>query len=72
MWGYDMASGCRDCKTCTKPGIARWIQNWTVGFIHLCTAGISLLAKRGLSRHCPQCKHYLSNHQRRRDGSFQD
>lgn len=67
-----MARGCRDCATCTKPGFAKMGQDWTVGLLHLCTVGISLAVKRGVSRHCPQCKHYLSNHQRRQDGSFQD
>lgn len=67
-----MASGCRDCTTCTKPGLARMLQNWGAGFLHLCTAGISFAVKRGTMRHCPQCKHLLSNHQRRQDGSFRD
>lgn len=48
------------------------MQDWTVGFIHLCTIGISLVLKRGFAKHCPQCKHLLGNHQRRRDGSFRD
>ncbi|GAA3428724.1 hypothetical protein GCM10018953_59080 [Streptosporangium nondiastaticum] len=64
--------GCRDCKTCTKPGIARMGQNWLVGFLYLCTAGIGFLAKRGLMQHCPNCKHLLSSHLRRPDGSFRD
>jgi hypothetical protein len=67
-----MGSGCRDCKTCTKPGLARMMQSLGAGFLHLCTCGISFLTKRGGMRHCPQCKHLLSNHARRRDGSFQD
>lgn len=54
------------------PGVARMGQNWAVGFMHLCTAGMSWLAKRGFMRHCPQCKHLDSRHQRRRDGSFMD
>lgn len=67
-----MASGCRDCGTCTKPGLARMGQNWAVGFMHLMTAGISWAVKRGTMRHCPQCRHLMSRHQRRRDGSFID
>lgn len=67
-----MSSGCRDCGTCTKPGMARMIQNWAVGFMHLCTAGISWVVKRGSMRHCPQCKHLLGGHARRADGSFAD
>lgn len=65
-------AGCRDCSTCTKPGLVRVTQDWTLGFLHLCTAGISFLVKRGLQKHCPQCKHLLSNHARRADGSFRD
>ncbi|MEU2487088.1 hypothetical protein ABZ593_21075 [Streptomyces sp. NPDC012617] len=67
-----MSQGCRDCGTCTKPGLARLAQNWAVGALHLCTAGISWLIKRGTRRHCPQCRHQLAGHQRRRDGAFID
>jgi hypothetical protein len=48
------------------------LQSFTAGFLHLCTCGISFAIKRGTMRHCPQCKHLLSNHQRRQDGSFRD
>lgn len=48
------------------------MQSLMVGLMHLCTAGISFLVKRGGMRHCPQCKHLLSNHARRSDGSFRD
>ena len=67
-----MSSGCRDCGTCTKPGLARMMQTWAVGFMHLCTAGISWVVKHGGMKHCPQCKHLLGGHQRRADGSFAD
>jgi leucyl-tRNA synthetase len=67
-----MARGCRDCGTCTRPGAARWTQWWLMAFLHLCTAGISYLVKKGTMKHCPQCGHLLSNHQRRLDGSFRD
>jgi hypothetical protein len=48
------------------------MQNWGAGFLHLCTVGISWACKRAFAKHCPQCKHLLSNHQRRSDGSFRD
>ncbi|MER7814532.1 hypothetical protein [Streptomyces sp. NPDC096153] len=67
-----MASGCRDCRTCTMPGVMRAMLKWSVGLAHLCTCGISWVVKRGFYRHCPQCKHLDSRHQRRRDGSFMD
>lgn len=67
-----MAQSCRDCRTCTLPGVVRKAQDWTVGLGHLCTGGISWVAKRGFVRHCGQCKHLLSRHARRADGSFKD
>ncbi|MGW4974132.1 hypothetical protein ACWEP3_30365 [Streptomyces albidoflavus] len=39
-------------------------------FIYLCT--FAWLVKPVAMRNCPQCKHLLSNHERRRDGSFKD
>jgi hypothetical protein len=69
---YVMASGCRDCSTCTKPGLAKMGQDLTVGFLYLCTAFIAYVVKKGGMKHCPQCKHLLSNHARRADGSFRD
>ncbi|MET9445003.1 hypothetical protein [Streptomyces sp. NPDC006610] len=47
-------------------------QDWTLGFLHLCTAGMSWAVKRGVIRHCPQCKHLKSRHQYRADGSYID
>jgi hypothetical protein len=67
-----MAAGCRDCTTCTKPGLVKLGQDWTLGFVHIMSCGISWVIKRGAMRNCPQCKHLLSNHQRRQDGSFRD
>lgn len=67
-----MAGGCRDCQTCTQVGVVRMAQDWTVGFGHLSTAGVSWAVKRGFWKHCPDCKHLLSRHQRRADGSFID
>ncbi len=54
------------------PGFTRLGLNLGAGFAHLMTAGISWLVKRGGMRHCPQCKHLQSRHQRRADGSFID
>lgn len=67
-----MAGGCRDCRTCTQPGFVRMGQDWTVGFMHFATIGISWMIKRGASSHCPQCKHLRSRHRTRRDGSYMD
>lgn len=65
-----MASGCKDCGTCTRPGAARWGQWWAVALLHVCTCGISYWVKRSFMRHCPQCRHLLSGHQRTADGAF--
>ncbi|MEU0839334.1 hypothetical protein ABZ370_07660 [Streptomyces sp. NPDC005962] len=67
-----MATGCRDCERCTKSWLGRVLENAAVGLMHVCTIGISYLIKRGFRRHCPQCKHLLSRHARRADGSFRD
>ncbi|MFD4862895.1 hypothetical protein [Streptomyces atratus] len=48
------------------------VQSLAVGFMHLCTVGISWAVKRGAMRHCPQCKHLLGGHQRRPSGAFID
>ncbi|GAB2468085.1 hypothetical protein GCM10027187_40340 [Streptosporangium sandarakinum] len=61
---------CRDCKTCTKPAVARMGQHMMVGFLYLTVVGF--LFKRGFMRHCPNCKHLLRRHLRRADGSFRD
>ncbi|WP_245996935.1 hypothetical protein [Streptomyces armeniacus] len=50
----------------------RLFQKWLVGLMYLVTVGIAYVIKRGLRSHCPQCNHLLSNHARRRDGSFAD
>ena len=61
-----MASGCRDCGTCTMPWIARQGRH----LLYLIT--FSFLVKPVFLRTCPQCSHMMGRHQRRRDGSFQD
>jgi hypothetical protein len=61
-----MASGCRDCQTCTMSWIARMGRH-TLYFICL-----AWLVKPVFLKCCPQCKHMMGRHQRRRDGSFQD
>lgn len=65
-------AGCRDCNTCTKPGLSRWTQNSAAWLGHVSTGGISLLVKRATRRHCPQCRHITANHARRADGSYID
>ena len=67
-----MADGCRDCATCTKSWLGRVVQGLAVGLLYLCTAGVAFVVKRGVMRHCPQCRHLLSRHARRADGSFRD
>lgn len=63
-----MAGGCRDCNQCTEtmatstvmllPRLVWWgLTAWNLG----------LFTKR-----CPQCKHLMSKHQRKDDGSFKD
>ncbi|GAB2718188.1 hypothetical protein GCM10027072_08720 [Streptomyces bullii] len=61
-----MASGCRDCQTCTMSWIARMGRHT----LYLFT--LSWLVKPVFLKNCPQCKHMMGRHQRRRDGSFQD
>lgn len=41
------------------------------GLGHVCTLGLSYAIKR-TRRHCPQCGHLLSSHERRADGAFKD
>jgi hypothetical protein len=53
-------------------GPVRWTLWWAAAFLYLCTAGIAWVVKKSAAKHCPQCKHLLSNHQRRQDGSFRD
>ncbi|MFG3256339.1 hypothetical protein [Streptomyces sp. NPDC048172] len=67
-----MADGCRDCATCTKSWLGRVAQKLAVGLLYLVTIGIAFLVKKGVMRHCPQCRHLLSGHARRADGSFRD
>jgi hypothetical protein len=61
-----VASGCRDCKTCTKSLLGRW------GLQSLYLITLAWLIKPVFMRNCPQCKHMMRRHMRRRDGSFQD
>lgn len=63
-----MAAGCRDCSRCTETALTGCVMMpfrltwwalifWNVGMV---------------TKHCPQCKHPLSLHARRDDGSFKD
>ncbi|KAA6220181.1 hypothetical protein CP979_05165 [Streptomyces filamentosus] len=61
-----MASGCRDCRTCTKSWLGRMCQKAVYLFC------FAWLVKPVFMRNCPQCKHLMGRHARRRDGSFQD
>lgn len=63
-----MAGGCRDCKRCTETAAAGCVLSafrivwWALTFWN-----IGLFMKK-----CPICKHRMSLHQRRADGSFKD
>lgn len=62
--GTAMASGCRDCSACTRSSMWKMmvLMAWTwYGWL------FTMWLKR-----CPQCKHGLSRHARRADGSFKD
>lgn len=63
-------AGCRDCRTCTRPG--QGAINVAVGLLHVSSAGITYLVKRLSGRHCPQCRHKLTSHQRLESGAFAD
>lgn len=67
-----MASGCRDCATCTRSWLGGLAQKLAVALLYVCTVFIAYLVKHGVMRHCPQCGHLLSHHERRADGSFLD
>ena len=60
--------GCRDCSRCTEaiatrlilgiPRLIIWILTfWNIGLFQ---------------KNCPQCRHRMSVHAKRADGSFQD
>lgn len=40
--------------------------------LYVCTLWIAYMVKVGTKRHCPQCKHLVSSHLKREDGSFID
>jgi hypothetical protein len=61
-----MASGCRDCRTCTMAWIARMGRHT----LYLFT--LAWLVKPVFLRNCPQCRLMRSRHERRQDGSFMD
>lgn len=67
-----MATGCRDCRTCTMPAMSRWGLWWLLTFVYLGLLWIPWMIKRGTMRHCPTCRHLLSRHLRRADRSFMD
>ncbi|MBP2473544.1 hypothetical protein JOF53_002416 [Crossiella equi] len=63
---------CRDCRTCTDPGLVWLVKRLFVTVVYVASLGVLFLLKRFLRRHCPQCGHVLANHRRRADGSFKD
>jgi len=61
-----MAS-CRDCTRCTEKGIVTILKlpfRFVLFFPRLITYRFRKL--------CPACRHPLSMHQRRKDGTFKD
>lgn len=63
-----MAAGCRDCRICTESAATGCVMSgfrmlwWMLTFWN-----IGLLTRR-----CPQCRHPMSVHARRADGSLKD
>ena len=63
-----MAGGCRDCQQCTEPAMTGMIMMIPrLAWWCLTAWNIGLFTKR-----CPQCKHLMSKHERRADGSLKD
>lgn len=63
-----MAGGCRDCKRCTEVAAAGCVMAvFRITWWILTFWNIGLFIKK-----CPKCKHPLSWHSRRADGSFSD
>ncbi len=61
-------SVCRDCEVCTRLGIIKLLRfPITLIYFVFCSWNIGLFIKK-----CPQCGHWLSQHQKRADGSFRD
>jgi len=63
-----MAKGCRDCERCTESlffSLIWWLPNL---FYKLCFSWNCGIFKK----HCPECGHFMSQHQRRPDGSLKD
>jgi hypothetical protein len=61
-------NGCRDCTVCTRSALQKllgrpvrvvykYLFSWNYGAV---------------KRKCPDCGHFLSQHQRLPDGSFRD
>lgn len=63
-----MAGGCRDCSVCTRSGL----QNLMMVVPRLIYALLLSWNYGMLKKRCPDCGHFLSQHQRRADGSFTD
>lgn len=61
-------AGCRDCARCTETPLVGLVMAPFRVVWWVCTFwNIQLVTKR-----CPQCKHRMSVHARRADGSFRD
>ena len=67
-----MGHGCRDCKVCTAPGLAKLARGLVRGTVALGTLRTSVVTSRAVRSHCVVCAHPLGRHERRRDGSFKD
>jgi hypothetical protein len=61
-------SQCRDCKVCTRLGIVKlFMLPFTIIYALFLSWNVGLFIRK-----CPTCKHWLSQHHRRSDGSFKD
>ena len=60
--------GCRDCTVCTRSALLKLV-NVPIKIAY----GVLLSWNYGaVKRKCPQCGHFLSQHQKLEDGSFRD
>jgi len=61
-------SACRDCDVCTRLGIMKlFMLPFKFIYVLFFSWNIGLFIKK-----CPECGHWLSQHQKRADGSFRD
>lgn len=63
---------CRDCTVCTRPAYV-WMLLAIPKLIYTLTLRWNVgIPARWFRRYCPECGHWLSQHQRLSDGRFKD